>query len=539
MTSPSNTVTLLVDTNLFFECKALDQLPWDDLGFDTVIVLVAKPVLDEIDRHKKGSGRTRKRALEIYTRIRRMLKNGAHEDVIQEANPRVVFKLDQNTKFDEQLETQLNKNKADDQLVGILSTLASANPQMEFKLFTHDTGPAQTASSLDLPFELIDDVWLRPERESDEKKKIGALESDIKNLQSQEPQISIGLENETPVGETVSVIRTVAEPLSSEQIDKLIEKLKTYFPIEKDFTRKPIGLGDALAKKIGATVEYVPASKEGVSNYCENEYPDWLQSCRAMLAECHENLAEPIGRIPLTFVMENVGSRPATNVRINFGADGDIRFYRFSDDKENDNEAEIAPTSKKSLILSQPPTAPQPTRAVKKMKSATNIDIAKMLPKNTISDLSKIGGTHTGLIKELSRIGTLDDTLRRALGSRMDTPFMTPTMISPNFKHLTRPRHDQEGFYYSDWPSDLPVNKGALTCDLWRHQSATQNFELEVAFDPDGRRSGSIACEVHAENISKPILLRIKVKVETQVASTYEYAEKAIKKLRMMANITS
>ena len=40
---------LVADTNLFFECKSLDQLPWSELGADPIVILLTKPVPDEID----------------------------------------------------------------------------------------------------------------------------------------------------------------------------------------------------------------------------------------------------------------------------------------------------------------------------------------------------------------------------------------------------------------------------------------------------------------------------------------------------------
>ena len=70
---------LVADTNLFFECKSLEQLPWLELGYDPVVILLTKPVLDEIDKHKKATGRTRARALDIFGRVRVMLASSAQE----------------------------------------------------------------------------------------------------------------------------------------------------------------------------------------------------------------------------------------------------------------------------------------------------------------------------------------------------------------------------------------------------------------------------------------------------------------------------
>ena len=46
MPEGSREVHLVADTNLFFECKALEELRWDELGYDPIVILLTKPVLD-------------------------------------------------------------------------------------------------------------------------------------------------------------------------------------------------------------------------------------------------------------------------------------------------------------------------------------------------------------------------------------------------------------------------------------------------------------------------------------------------------------
>jgi hypothetical protein len=33
---------LVADTNLFFECKSLSQLPWQELGKDPIVILLGR-----------------------------------------------------------------------------------------------------------------------------------------------------------------------------------------------------------------------------------------------------------------------------------------------------------------------------------------------------------------------------------------------------------------------------------------------------------------------------------------------------------------
>jgi hypothetical protein len=113
-------VHLVADTNLFFECKSLEDLPWSELGYDSVVILLTKPVLDEIDKHKKGSGRTRKRALEIFSRVRDMLASSAQEVEIQASSPRVILRRMPSVAPDPAHKDHLDYAKTDERLIGAI-----------------------------------------------------------------------------------------------------------------------------------------------------------------------------------------------------------------------------------------------------------------------------------------------------------------------------------------------------------------------------------------------------------------------------------
>ena len=178
---------LVADTNLFFECKALDQLPWSELGAETVIILLTKPVLDEIDKHKKAPGRTRERALAIYARIRDMIRASEEEVELPSTSPRVLLRRELATKPDPALGDVLNYSITDEMLIGITSALRNVVAGAQIKLFTDDTGPAATADSLGVPYLLIDESWRRPQTETTEQRRIKDLERDLATYRAQEP----------------------------------------------------------------------------------------------------------------------------------------------------------------------------------------------------------------------------------------------------------------------------------------------------------------------------------------------------------------
>jgi hypothetical protein len=120
---------------------------------------------------RKRLCRTRARAVEIFGRVRGMLKSSVQEVEIQDSSPRVVLRLRPNVKPDAALEEELDYTKADERLIGIVSTLNIKASSHTVKLFTDDTGPAATADGLGVPYLMINESWRRPPSETTEEKR--------------------------------------------------------------------------------------------------------------------------------------------------------------------------------------------------------------------------------------------------------------------------------------------------------------------------------------------------------------------------------
>jgi hypothetical protein len=88
-------------------------------------------------------------------------------------------------------------------------------------------------------------------------------------------------------------------------------------------------------------------------------------------------------------------------------------------------------------------------------------------------------------------------------------PSISERLIEASRYNIQKPR-DLETFYY-DWPVNQQVKKGALTCELWRHQTGEEHFNFEVLFTKEGEVNGMVQCTVHAENLTKPEQARVTV----------------------------
>lgn len=313
---------VIADTNLFFECGHLEDLPWAELGVDPVVVALTKPVLAEIDKHKKGGGRTRKRALDVSQRVRAML-GGRGEEIIRNAGPRVVLRLWSTVRPDPDHELVLDYNQNDDRIVGIVSTIAKDRAFASVRFLTDDSVAASTAQSLGLPFILIPEPWKRPPEETTEAKQIRELQRDLATYRAQEPGIALRNAGEAET----RAVRRVPAALGGRVVDRLIETLRAQHPMQDSFDAPE---SEMLAD--GTEVSYEAPDPKAVTKYRTEAYPNWLTKCRSVLESLHDDRVERELPLELMIGLANKGTRPASRMRVSFEVLGDIRLRRASDD---------------------------------------------------------------------------------------------------------------------------------------------------------------------------------------------------------------
>ena len=507
----------IADTNLFFECKRLEDISWSDLGVDPIVVVLTKPVIGEIDKHKGSGGRTRKRALEMSGRIRAMLKSGVLEEVICEEAPRVSIRLAPIVNPDPALALALDYNTNDDRIVGIVSAMSMEVKTGSVCFLTDDSVAASTAHSVGVPFQLIEEGWKRPPEQTTEAKRIEELERDLAALRAQEP--SIVLENSTDEEIGTKVVRRVALPLGSEEIEALVDQLRVRHSLQTEYA-----MAESERWNDGTEVTYRPPASDEVDKYENEAYPGWLSKCRSILEGLHEGSVEMEPTLRLTWGMSNEGTRPAIQVRVTFKAEGNIRLCRRSADDEDGGEGAATneeQARRASPQLPDPPNPPQAQRIVKRPKKASGRSDSAMgalnLPELRIGEWNRINSVEKQ-ISDLNRAAKMfrreNELLRPALG-RLTEPMGGGVTHSWDFPPLPEPilpfRHDSEEFYDDDWPPNRPVLVGALICDLYRHQNGEELFEIDVLFPAEGDVRGAVVCTVHAENLTEPVSLRIPV----------------------------
>ena len=155
---------LFPDTNVFIQCKPLEQLEWSEWeDFSEIHLLVSRPVQREIDDQKnRGNNRVANRARQTYRLFRKIIDGRQEYELVRDSIPTVKLFLQGPSQPSPELGGILDYGKPDDQIVGCLHKFRRDNPESDAKLLTYDGGPMMTANSLGIPYIAVKDDWLLP-----------------------------------------------------------------------------------------------------------------------------------------------------------------------------------------------------------------------------------------------------------------------------------------------------------------------------------------------------------------------------------------
>lgn len=530
---------LIADTNLFFECKQLENLPWRELEYDSIVIELTKPVLDEIDQHKKSTGRTRKRALAIWKIVRDLIQSSSdqNEHIILATGPRVVLRLSDALQRDSNLSNTLDYNKTDEKLVGIVSELNKCTTDTQIKLLTGDVGPASTAHSLNIPFILIPDHWRRPLAMSEKDKKIKKLENENSILKSAEPKIVIGdveviggcpNSSSKVKGNIIEVIQKLSSPLTKSEIEDALSQLRRKHPMVEDFTPPPPSVKTA---SLGQTIrtEYSSPPADSITLY-HKRYSEWINQWQSVLENLHQTVNKRDCFIKLQLPISNDGRRPASNVRVEFTTLGSVKLKR-SRNSVLDAGHELSGYSKqvavsRNLVGLQLPSSPKPP-AIKSEKTITSSFRSLQKVNDINANLNRSLRTFLNANQDaIAAVAENHQALSDLLSVNKLNPLSAVDDLSAYHKEIN---NSPETFHYK-WPEDKPAQTDVLTRELWRHKVGKEIFIYEIVFMEAGTTSGTMTCTVHADNLTTPESARINFKKSTEAISLKTLVEEMIAK---------
>lgn len=328
----NDVIYLFPDTNLFIQCKPLEQLDWSEWSeFKEVYLIVCRPVQREIDNLKyRGKDRVAKRARKTYQVFKSVIASAEQTWLVTDAGPRVRLYLESPSLASSDLKDVLDYSKPDDEIVGCLYRFKRENQDKDVRLLTHDAGPMMTAKSLGLEVVAIKEKWLLRPEHNDSEKQIARLKDRIVELEQTEPKFRIWLVDDNGHRvESIHLEHRLYEPLSNEEISAYIQLLKSEFPLATDFgSREPAEKdGETVADLlIGMQYIYTPATDEAIAKYKDQHYPEWIRECEELLFHLQDSLQSEIAQPAFNIAVVNEGKRPGNDALINIVSRGNFRI---------------------------------------------------------------------------------------------------------------------------------------------------------------------------------------------------------------------
>ena len=288
---------LFPDTNLFIQCRSLDDLDWSAWSeFAEVHLIVSRLVQREIDNQKyRGNDRVGRRARKANQLFRRIIDSEQNHVSVREADPQVKLLLGGPGRPAPELTGNLDYTQADDAIVGHLYEYRKQNRGHDARLLTDDSGTLMTARALGLPFIAIPGTWLRDPEPSQAEKENRELRKQIARLRAG-PDFDVAFVDEE--GREIRELRAVQHvpvPLPDDELTDLMRELKRRAP--------PVGW---LMRP--------------------DAYQNWLTECEQILRSVHDEMQVESEGVAFEIVATNTGTRPGKDVLVAISAMGDFRI---------------------------------------------------------------------------------------------------------------------------------------------------------------------------------------------------------------------
>ncbi len=490
----AQTLVLLPDTNLFIQCRALDQLDWSIFGdFAEIELLVTRPVQTEIDKHKnQGGARLATRARTASSVFREIIRSSDGFKIIRETAPRVTLAIRPEYNTSSKVADRLDYNLSDDRLVGTIYSFVENNPGLDARLLTHDTGPMGTAKMLGLPFEPIPDAWLLPPETSETEKEIKRLSAEISRYKRAEPEFSIcNLDGDGKEQTAIDADQVFYDPLSDAEVTTLLKRIEDAYPLATHFgpreSTERASLRAATALMGGVEV-FTPATAKEIEEYRDKRYPEWLEACEQFLRDYHLGLELQAGRVPFNLTIANMGARPGNDVLVEIEAKGAIDIEAYEPEPDSDD---IERAEKADITIPRPPEVPRGTWRV---RHASLPNLNPFLP--TLNPFA--ARVLSGPFPIMPRVPTIPDLMKR---------------------------RDPNGIFWKPKRPMGPTKTFVFECEQWRHSIDAETFSGQIVCGRDsGVLSAALECRVHAANLSNVAEKVIPVKINVRVVRAFDAA---------------
>ena len=318
-----DSVTFVIDTNILIEFEAIDRIDWELLcpRARSIRIVVPTTVVREMDEHKKGSGRLRRRAIE-FNRLLREIEDGDGERApLQHEHVELSLMLMPRYGRDELSEEKLSFAVADDLIVAEAMRFTRNHASAIF--LADDNNARRTAREMGIPVARPAEAWRRNEPRDARDVRIAELERQLGAM----PKLSLSL-----LGDDERAV--VFEPLYEYEIpnefcDRVAETILARNPgVDRDELLWRHSLQDTEKRNRGFRIPVrFSVSVEDVDQYCR-EYEEYKECVIAWARRLPSNLSKLDFAAPFQLEIGNEGGAFAEDVEITISASTGFGFLQ-------------------------------------------------------------------------------------------------------------------------------------------------------------------------------------------------------------------
>jgi len=482
MSKRETKISAFFDTNFLIQCIDLSQIKFADLigPFDVLELLLAEPVIKEMDKFKTDSNQRRASQARKYNSLFRKMYFDPNGEYPIFEKPKVILKFAPVYKRDqlEIIDSGLDVSKSDDELIASVLKYKLVNTEADVCFIVNDTAVLIKSKNLQIKEFAVPDDWLLPPESDPHTKKIRALELEIKHLLDKCPKIRITPEIRDINGAKLEKLQLKTySQLQPEQVESLIQIVQKKQPMKVDYSDeddKAIQYNESmkfseifrLTKKT-----YNPPCKQSIEKYINTDYPSWIDGVKEWLNHLHEYLYKNNNRYLIDVSLSNQGTVFAYDVHLDFSL---LKGGEFIPEELKNDE---------SFNIPELPIIPDHPRGT--------ITETNMFPKFDAQPI---------------------------FNPMYKTDFMN---MIPSLKDHQRDKHS---FYYISKPTKC-FTCVQFTCDEFRHQDKDKVFCFNVAILNQGEVDKvKLEYKITGKNIPKAISQVLTFEVDTFPGDTYNEA---------------
>lgn len=289
-----------LDTQMVFEARPLEQLPWQSITSGPVLLLILPQVSSEVDARKRD-GRLGQRARNLNRQIEPSIETGEPVTIVEQPVridlAYVAAGLIEWPSLDD-----LERDNGDDRIVAQALNALVDDP-LRIEIMSFDSRPRASARRHGLRAHKPDETWLLDPEPSPNDRRVSELEQRVRLLQSSEPRLAISIRTVTEQ----PLLKRRIEPVSEEQVETISRKV--------------------LAKNPrAATGGFYPLRLNENTQYDE-EYDTYEAEIRVRdIPALHAGIARLYSAYVVEVVLENTGALAAEHVTVELRS-GNARLH--------------------------------------------------------------------------------------------------------------------------------------------------------------------------------------------------------------------